>query len=294
MSALYIAAFDRALLTLGTMTLADGVNGNIVVDLDAIAANDANGDSSTVFFHNTPPQLFETAFESEDAYEDNRLTHVATQPWGLAVTEEIQSQATANSWTDPGLLATAIAADDGFYFIGYSSGGGNFSITWSAAAGRALFGFAANVSGASSYTGTIVPTYIVKPDLEAVSNATPNFEAEGRASMAVNAAGGAFSTGRYRPVHMRHWVQQFESKALVWIAEAAAAHPETHQSLHDHCVDGGFAFIVYDGGFGIDDAEAFMFAQDGLEFAPQFAADQWSDFFHVPYRCLVMGRVVAA
>lgn len=289
---LYIAGFDRARLTLGTMTLSDGVNTDIVVDLDAIVGEKPDTiNTTTLFWHYGNAT---TLFQTEDAHQDFALPDWSYVPWGETVVLEIIDQATTNGWTAPSTLLSRFDLTLARYFIGYETGGANISITWSTAAGRALFGFATNVSGSAGHTGTLVPTYVLQPNQPHVADPTPNTEAEGVGSAAFNAAGGGFSIARYRPILLRSWRQPWEPKALVRITEAAASHPETHEGMRHYLRSGGYPVIVHDGGFGVSDAEAFMLAPDGLADTKDWAARQRASHLSVPYRCVVMGMRVDA
>jgi hypothetical protein len=169
-----------------------------------------------------------------------------------------------------------------------------FSLTWSSATGRALCGFSADQSGASSYTGTVVPTYVIKPTLDAVSLPTPNFEPDNIAAHAVADDGSGFGTERYVSPIYRDWVQQFEVKAKTQRLFAASTHPWTLQHLFEHC-RGRWPFLVISG-FGSDSSsnEAFSLRTEGTSWKPDRASFMDDAQFHVPFKTVVEGTAATS
>lgn len=288
MTTAYYAGFDVSALTLGTLTVADtsGSGGTSVVITLASVVGAA--DSYSRFTHYNPGASGGQYYFNEAASGENALRGWSLSSWGLAVQSDIRAGITAaGDWPgSSGDFDVTLDNDTALYTFTYTS---QISLTWSVAAGRSLFGFASNQSGAVTYTGTIVPTYAVVATFPC-SFVTPNHEEPGIAKFAM-ADDGLSTTAMAKPYAplRRDWAQRFEHKAKVFREHAAAAHPETLQGLFEQCRCVNI-FVVHDG-FGESYAEAFVLRSDGGEFTPQRVAPGYDVDYHVPFRCYVAARV---
>lgn len=92
--------------------------------------------------------------------------------------------------------------------------GGNFAVTWTGTAGivmRDLLGFTADLSGATTYTSTKRPKYLIVSRLAGQSEVHETYEPGGRISYAESDSGQAYSTHPVELPTYRDWVQPFET-----------------------------------------------------------------------------------
>ena len=96
------------------------------------------------------------------------------------------------------------------------SAAGNFTLNWQGNLGlelRDIFGFAANLSGASTYTSTQRPKYLIISRLAGQSQVHDLYEPAGRVAYAESDNGHAFSTHPEQMPLYRDWTQPFETLA---------------------------------------------------------------------------------
>jgi hypothetical protein len=286
---MYSVAFDAADsdVSYGTLTVATAGKTSIVITFANLTATsmDATTTSSVFFHYDTISNLRIT---SQDPLGTTRRGEIATSPFAAAINAAMFTAATANSWSSPSSLVMGFNTSTGIYTFSYTT---TFSLTWTVAAGRALCGFSANQSGASSYTGTVVPTFTLLPTLDAVCLNTPNYEPDSIATHVVADDGGGFGTERYVSPIYRDWVQQFEVKAKTMRASAASTHPYTFQHLIEHA-RGRWPFIVLRG-FGSDTAldEVFSLRTESTSWKPDRASFMDDAQFHIPFKTVVEGTL---
>lgn len=287
---LYLPAFDVSKLALGTMTLATSGKPNVVIDLTALAytAGDGSGNSPVLFHYDAAADF---GFVSQDKAAVPRRRDLALHAFDLVLETAIITGMVAQSWVTP-ILHTSYSFDitTGHYTISYNIA--NLSVTWSTTLGRQLCGFAANLSGAQAYTGTITPYFAIAPTLLATSDNTPNYEPTGIASDCVADDGSGYGISREVAPTYRDWVQQYEIKAKSIRAAAVSTHPYSFQALFEDCRT-QYPIIVYNG-FGDTIREAFTLRAEGAQWsAEQFRAGRAIDFaFHIPFKTRVEGTVV--
>lgn len=291
---IYTAAFDAAVLTLGTITLATAGESDAVVTLSSITNVDVEGNvtESSVFWHNEPSNATTSTnirINGEDPSSTVRLGTMSKRSFAKAL--EVALEAQMGGWTTPTDLAVSWSRTTGYYTISWPHA--NFTITFSLAAGRGLLGFSGTQSGATSYTSTLMPTYVIDTTVDTVSENTINYEPRAIGNHGETDGGKGFGLARTVSPLYRDWRQEFETKEKSVRLSAAAAHPWTFQHLFEHC-RGQLPFAVVNGGFGataFTDDEAFSFRGDSTHWAAKaFRATPGNDSqFNIPFQCVVEG-----
>lgn len=266
---IYTALFDAS--SLGTITLATVGESDVVLNLANLTANDSDSTASHLFWHSPAPGTF--AFASVQTGSALGLFRkTSTTPWYSAV--EAGLEALMGAWTTPTALEVTWNWTDPHvtvpsYTIAWPVA--NFTLTFSTAATAAIFGFTTlSNSGAQTYTGTACPTYVYVPTLSAGSEPTCEYEPESIANHVSTDEGQGFGMSRTVSPLWQDWVQQFETKARTFKANAAATHPWTIQHLIEYC-RGEWPFSLYRPGFGGPDAyvPAYYLRSEGTAFQPQ-------------------------
>lgn len=291
LAAYYQAPFDVATLGLGTLTLATAGKSNVVINLAALtASNDDASSTSSIFWHYIGSGSGATSWcTSLDGANAARLTHHARVPLHVDLEAAIQAEATTQTWTNPAGLTVAFRRQDNPITYRFAYTEANVSLTWSTAAGRALLGFAANQSGAQTYDGTLVPTYVVTPTLEFTSMDSPDYEDEETGNHMTpddNSAG--FGVSRYVARVRRDWVQQFETKELSFRDFAATAAPWTFQHLYQYC-RGERPFAIATVTRGSTDDDVAFFSLNRVAWKPTRDSAGNDAQFHIPFECVVIG-----
>jgi hypothetical protein len=124
-----------------------------------------------------------------------------------------------------------------------------------------------------------------------------NYEPQSIANHLQTDAGEGFGISRSVSPVWRDWYQQFETKAKTYRVSADAGdtagdHPWTLQHLFEHC-RGEYPFLVVEGFNESSSIEVFALRTEGTPFVPQRAAPAWDAYFHVPFRCSVIGQVTS-
>lgn len=286
---LYSAAFDVTLPGLGTMTLSTSGESDAVVNLATMGSLAVDGVSTSNIYNHYNGFAAYRAVGQDPAASSNLLNY-ARANFSEIVEYYGEAALLAATWTSPAGFEVSFqyATSPPTYTISWPTA--NFTIAWSTAAGRALFGFAADSSTpATTHTGTLCPTYVYVPTLQAVSDNTPNFEASEIANHVASDGGSGFGLQRTVVPVYRDWKQEFETKALTMRANAASPLPWTMQHLFEHC-RGQFAFIVASG-FGESFDEYFSFRTESTRWNPQrHTPGNDAQFFH-DFRCTVEGTV---
>lgn len=227
------------------------------------------------------------------ASEDRRVPLQLSQSYGGnsfggMTVNAMRAGAITAGWGSPSANALTCAYNSGNlrYTFGYNSA---FAIAFGSAATASLYGFSSlTASGSASLVGDILPDYIIKPALPAVSDPTTNYEPDSITSQAVSGSGIAFGLSRSAAPLYRDWVQQYELRANTLRLAALSTAPFTHQELIES-VRGSFPFVVQDG-FGTANDEVFIIRAEGSNFKPDRAAPGW-DVFHITYKTIVQGTI---
>lgn len=282
---IYQAAFDVTELDLGTLTLATAGESDVVIDLTALTGG-------PMFFHYNGVGGTEWC-TSQDSAETPRLTELFSLfGFDVAVTAALQAAATTATWPSPSSLTASFRRDNTpiGYRLRYS--GSTITAAWSTAAGRALFGFSANVAvAAETLLADHVPTYCIVPTLEFSSDDTPNYEPDTIANHVMpddNSLGTGVS--RYVAPIFRDWKQQFETAEKTERLRADSTHPWTFQHLFEYCrgerpICVGYYRSTAHGG------EVFILRSKGTNWRPERASPGNAAQFHIPFECHVIGTL---
>jgi hypothetical protein len=293
---LYLAAFDvqsKRMPALGTLTLSASGETDILIDLATLTGPTslpAPADTSSLFFHWASIEAGSLYIRATDdtaalgATGEQRRKDISYYGFEQALTAYVNAQGWAGTFTIYLDLTTGLVT------AAYS--GGNFTMTWSTAMGRKLCGFDADKSGAATYTGTVVPLFVIKTTLEGVSNPTMSEQEDGLSTLVSADSGDSYGGGREVAVERRTWWQKFERRERVE-PPAASTHPWTIKEKFGHCRSESMPFIVVDGDFGYPYAEAFAFSAKGGPCKPVGSGGDKLNFTacHVFYDCVVLGKV---
>lgn len=286
---MYLAGFDVSTLSLGTLTIATGGESDAVVTLASVTTTRIDSAGSTSLFFPTGNQLV-FSITSEDSAAATRLGSFGQRGWINALQGALQAAAATASWADWTDISLVFNANTGLVTADFSA---VWSLTWTAAAGRAICGFSGNQSGAATYVGSVVPTYCIKTTLSASSHSTPNFEPSNVANHIVSDNGQGFGVSRYVAPLCRDWVQEWETPEKTERLRAESTHPFTFEHLVQHC-RGEYPFAVASGGFGNDSiTEVFSLRTDGTSWNPQRASPDSGVAFHLPFKTYVEGYIPA-
>jgi hypothetical protein len=286
MACLYLPFFDVSQLSLGTITITRTTFDPVVVTLNAITYDDANSDQSSIFQLST----FSDVAGNDPDYS-TRFPTFAAASYYAALTQALT----------PLLIAEWSGDHQDFNIVLDNSTGKvtfsalvNFGVSWSTAAGRAMFGFQGNISQtASSYTGTYTPNYCIDCTLDAPSRLSALYEPDGLGSHAIADDGqGSMMARSSAPLYF-DWYQEFESKFKTYRIGVAhgggigedPSHPFSFQELFEHCRN-GFPFLLRATGFT---GKCFSFRTDGMSFHPERAGEGNDAQFHIPFRCVDHG-----
>lgn len=295
---LYLLAFDLKsdrLPALGTLTLATSGQTDIVVDLTAVSGPTtaaAPDNVSNVFFHWASIEAGPIHIRATDRSGELRREDISYYGFEQSLTLYVNAQ----GW--PGTFTIYLDLATGLVTAAYS--GGNFSMTWSTAAGRALCGFSANQSGDDQYTGTVVPMFVVKPtSIGAVSMPSRKTRERGGLSAVRADGGGGSSLGRYVSAQRIKFVQQYEDPARVESELArpgptdwsSSTHPTALEDVFDQAAS-GLPFILHDGELGYDDDMCLALTSDAA-FEPEGSGSDKMNVaaLHTSFDCWVEGKV---
>lgn len=282
----YLGGFDCADTANGFSTIQVATSGKttISVNLAALSSTTTDGSSTTTVYSHYGVGLGDML--SEDRRGSNGMaTSYASVGFAVLVQNALQAAATAAGWA--GTAANIVCSFNAitlFYTFSYSA---TATFTFGNTSTRVLFGYGGtSLSGASSYVGTLLPNFVIRPLLTATSSSTTNYEPDSISSQAVSNAGTAFGLDRSAVPLYRDWVQQYETKAHTLRRSAASTEPFTFQELFESC-RASLPFVVMNGfGDGID--EAFRFRPEST-WKPERASDGNDAQFHIPFKCLVQG-----
>lgn len=280
MAVIYAPYFNAEQMSLGTITLAraGGYSDAVVNMSTGVAGTDYDSATSRIFSH------LGGGIAGQDPDTTERFRNFSRNSYASALETSINVAAGIASW--PGSFTVAAPGSSGGYAIAYS-GGANFSITWSATAGRNLLGFTGNQSGAQSYTGSATPTYMVISTLDYPSNDTTNYEPEAIGNHSISDNGSGYGISRTTSPLYRDFSQEYETKAKTLRLSASSSHPWTFQHLFEHC-RGVWPFVLYI----VDQRqEVFSFRTEGIPFHPERATPGNDAQFHIPFRCIAEGTI---
>ena len=283
----YFSSFDVSKIGASTLTLSTSGESNIVLNIATMLS---------------PESLGATPYNSV-------FNHVVSREWGglgpfgnftqpiyyasysflFSVQSYLRALATTATWTNPNSITLSLNTTTWHLTFAYSN---SFTaINFGNTETRRLFGFSGNFSGSSaSVTGSELPKYIIVPEIDGASSATPVFEEGSVSSVAHSGGGRSYSLSRSTTSRSREWVQQYETKVKTFRPFAAAAPNEfTYQHLFEHC-RAGYPFGVY-GGFGENVYEAYVFRSGAESFRANPATPGNADQFHVPFKAYALARL---
>ncbi len=312
---LYSAAFNLAhinangpLGALGTLTVDNGVDTPVVLDLATLASDqvgivtggfglsDPGGTSQTFWHHAALTNYIYTRSPAPRAPAS--FNYHSRQSFSSAVQNALNDLATAEGWGfSPAVIFSATTAR---YTFQVASGA--IALAWSTAAGAALFGFVhATTSSATSVTGTRTPTYCVLSSQPLASpkasDPSPEFEPAEIANLAIGDDGRGYGISRFASPTIQEWTQEFESKERAFRANATSTDPWTFQHLFEHCRT-LYPFYVSLGGF---ESGELSYQPRVFTFLKSGAFRDWKDsrasrandrYFHLPFRCKYEGKLV--
>jgi hypothetical protein len=294
---LYMPFFDMSLLPLGTFTLEDHVNEEIVIDLDAAALLGSgylvsssifsHGGSALLGYYSSGPLQLGVA---ERIYPEFSMVSPATLLQTL-----IRTEATALSYTNPNGFTVVFNKSTARYTIAHPTVATSY--LFNAAEGRRLFGMPASGGPALSHVGTKTPNYVVNAALPDVAEESLPNEPDGIANHITADNGRGTGIAReVAPLH-KNWVQPYEPKLktlrILGVQPDNADDPFTHQHLYEHC-RGEWPFVLdgvaRDGDtYGV--AQIHSLRNDGLSFTPVRETPGSGNQFSVPYRTVFEGVI---
>ena len=299
---IYTAPFDVSLYA-GTITVLQTSGGasSAAVTLSSVVGSSISGASSTIYFHYDVPS-YGMRIGAEDRLAQNRFTTYAY----TSLAHELEA-AINGTWTPD--IAITWSSTTGKYTMSCAT---SFSITFDATAIAEgmpyLFGFTGSKTTATSHTSDFVVKHAIVPDLTASSVRggqadALNYEPRGIGNHVIADDGTGYGLTRVVSPLYRDWVQEFETRARTErIANGltAAYTPEsytpsigywTFQDMFEYC-RGIWPFMVISG-FGETYHEVFSFRDDGLSWNPERAAPGDATHFHIPFKTVVEGMVIA-
>jgi hypothetical protein len=283
MTMAYLASFDIHDIGGGTITLSTAGESDISVNLNTYDAANWFGTLTTKFNH-----VLNSGYDSFDLFAQNKLLTLPTLGLLDQLTLEFRAAATTATWSSPSSINISINTTT--WLVTFSYAGSFTAIQFGNTETRRLFGFAGNFSGSSaSVTGSDVPKYILVPDVDGASNATPVYELGATSSAAYSGGGRPYGLTRSSSKTQRDWVQQYETKGKVFRPFALSIPNEfTWQHFFEQG-RAGTPWAVY-GGFGDDQFEAYAFRAGDEAFHPYPATPGNANQFHIPFRTYALGR----
>jgi hypothetical protein len=297
MGVLYLPYFDVTEVadyngTLGTLTLADGSNPNVVIDVAGLEDFDQEfvGDSS-IFCHRSGINGYIIRATSSQS-SAVAFPHYAHSPLGRTLRNAIAAEATVQGWTLPNTFAVSFSDSTARYTVTHGSVA--FSLTWSNAVTRNLFGFAGNSASATSHVGTKTPLYCINSTYLDVMNESDFYEPDGIANFVQADDGSGSGIARSAGPKYKDWSQDYETKLkthrVLGAQPDGTDDPFTHEHLFEHC-RGKWPFMLYGvdrrGSYNV--AEIYHLRTDGTSFKPERMTPGNDSQFKIPYKCVLAG-----
>ena len=171
--------------------------------------------------------------------------------------------------------------------------GSNIAVTLSTWAQRIL-GFTASLSGATSYTSTVRPWFVIAPNVDCVSGLTER-EPRGVFLESVTDGGRGYMVGPTTVLEEYQWTQQHETHAATRKEAASASVPFTWGHAFGICrgyvrfllVDSTSASITY----ASDVVGRFEMTADGSVFAAKRSDRRTNQYWEIPIRARCIERV---
>jgi hypothetical protein len=167
----------------------------------------------------------------------------------------------------------------------------NFTLAFSSASDlrlRAALGFTANLSGANSYTSTVLPYYTIITEIGARSDISYPYEPDDIAEEAVSDGGVAFGTSRVTSELWNDWAQMMEPLDATFERSAVAAAPWTWQHLFRHA-RAQYPIQIYDTVAAI--SEICTLRAEGASFHPERYATDYDGQWSIPFRTRYLGML---
>lgn len=289
MGVLYMPFFNAADTGAGTIVLSTAGKSDVSLNLATVTSADYNSAQSSIF-----SQYLCTAIKSFDSEQTVRFPHYARSSWTVAVESALRALMTTATWSTPSNFNCDFSYTTGLITFSYSA---TFGVDWQGSQMSALmFGFSpglvtpTNLSGASTYTGTLAPYYCINCALSDVSDETGLFEPDGLGNHVIDDTGGGNSLARTQAPQFNEWRQEYESYVNTYseIAQLILSSPFPHKALFAHCRK-GFPFVLYGANRWDSNAQIYSLRSDGMSFTPIRASRGNGGQFHIPYRCHLEG-----
>lgn len=166
---------------------------------------------------------------------------------------------------------------------------GTFSVDFTSVSssllGQAL-GFSSMLSGASSYTSTVRPFYLLTGTCGGKSQVSDDYEPDNIVETAEAEDGTTYSRSRFSAPIYQDFRLPLEPRARVFKRRAEAAVPWTFQHFHEH-VRGQEPFLL------VDDAEStvHVLRKRSAAFAPSRVVQDFDDYWDLEMNTYVKGRL---
>lgn len=292
---------EHAASSVGTLTVKQSGETDLVVNLWQLAGNDYLSVSSQDFWHSAFfTGLFVTAGNDVDA--SVRYPQYSTQGIETALRLKLTADAIAASWpgsTNFGFeLRESVPAGETLArphcWLG-TQNGLSVSYQFSTAAGAALFGAAGTslIGAATAHVFPNVPKFIVWPSVQHcgtpdAENGGNDREPSGIGTFALADDATGYGNSRFAAPLYRDWMQQYEVRARLLRKHAVAAHPFTFQHLFEHCRKGNPFYVAHGKFASYAEYEVFMLRDGGNSFSP-IPASAGDPLFHLPFRTVSIG-----
>lgn len=288
---MYLMPFDvrepqgQAQQSLGTLTLSTVGETDVVIDLTAVASS-----GRYVYLHYNGVGGSGWCIAADESGEPRLTKDFAEYGFDVALTAALQAAATTATWPNPSNLTASFRRDNTpiGYRLRYT--GGTITATWSTDAGRALFGFSANVAvAAETLLADCVPTHCIVPTLLFASGDLLEYELDGTASHVIPEDNGAGTgTSSYNASVAMDFMQQFETRAKTKRLSAVTAHPESFERMVQYC-RGERVFAVAYHRSTSHGGRVFALRTEGTRWRPERAGTTNDAHFHVNFQTVVIG-----
>lgn len=283
MTMAYFASFDMTRIGASTLMLSTAGKPDVTLNLTTLSWPNAYTTTTRVFNHAVALNM-----PSLGPYSEEFPLQSSADTFLNAVQFYLRALASTATWTSPSSITLSLNTTTWLLTFSYSA---SFTaITFGNTETRRLFGFSGAFSGSSaSVTGSDVPKYIIVPDVDGASSATPVLEEGTVSSSAYSGGGRGYALSRSTNRRMRKWTQQYEPKGKTFRKFALSIPNEfTYQHLFEQG-RAGYPFGVY-GGFGENVYEAYVFRAGQESFHATPATPGNPNQFHIPFDAYALGR----
>jgi len=277
---------------LGTLTIANGVDTPVVVDLSTIGGTDFNGLSTQTVWH-APTGAYVVV--GNDPFGSSRVPYIATGTFGYLVQAAINAGLTANGWSASDYQVQFLENNSGspvaFYKFVYSSA---HTYQFSSVAGAQLFGNnSTTVSASASIHFLNVPRFVVMPTTQFICATREltafDYEPRGIGTLAIADDGSGYGIARTASPLYRDWMQQYNAPATAFRKLKTGRY--SLQELFEDCRT-ILPFFVAHGQFAsYAEYEVFRLRDAGCSWVPESASLANHAQIHIPFRTLSIGHL---